>query len=82
MKNRPAYKEPISTHLRRYPEGEKEELVSTVRWVGYSAIGIFLALIVFNLLEGDYLNVLAISIGLIPIVVSLCIIEKRGGFGS
>ncbi|HKI54509.1 MAG TPA: ATP-binding protein [Anaerolineales bacterium] len=76
MKNRPAYKEPISTHLRRYPEGEKEELVSTVRWVGYSAIGIFLALIVFNLLEGDYLNVLAISIGLIPIVVSLFLLRR------
>jgi len=76
MKNRPAYKEPISTHLRRYPEGEKEELVSTVRWVGYSAIGIFLALIVFNLLEGDYLNVLAISTGLIPIVVSLFLLRR------
>ena len=76
MKNRPAYKEPISTHLRRCPEGEKEELVSTVRWVGYSAIGIFLALIVFNLLEGDYLNVLAISIGLIPIVVSLFLLRR------
>jgi len=77
MKDRPAYKEPLSIHLRRYPEGEKEELVNTVRWVGFSAIGIFLVLIVFNLLENDYLNVLAISVGIIPIFISLLLL-KRG----
>jgi len=76
MKNRPAHKESLSTLIRRYSEGEKEEIVNTVRWVGFSAIGIFLALIVFNLLENDYLNALAISIGLIPIFVSLLFLRR------
>jgi hypothetical protein len=76
MKDRPAYKEPISTALRRHPGGEKEELINTIRWVGYSAIGIFLTLIVYFLLENDYLNVLAISIGLIPLLLSLALLKR------
>ena len=76
MKNRPAYKEPLSTILRRYPEEEKEEVVSTVRWVGFSAIGIFLVLITFSLLDFRYLNALGISIGLIPIFISLFFLNR------
>ena len=77
MKNRPAYKEPLSTALRQHPEGAKEEIANTVSWVGYSAFGTFLALIIFNLLENNYVNVLAISIGLIPIILSLAILKKE-----
>ena len=76
MKSRPAHEESLSVLIRRYSEGEKEEIVNTVRWVGFSAIGIFLVLIVFNLLENDYLNALAISIGLIPIFVSLLLLRR------
>ena len=61
MKNRPAYKEPLSTALRRYPHGDKEEITNTIRWISFAAIGIFLSLIVQDLLEESYNEILAIQ---------------------
>jgi signal transduction histidine kinase len=75
MKNKSAYKEPLSTALRRHPERAKEEIVNTVRWVGFSALGIFLALIILNLLDNNYINTLALSIGVIPIILSLALLR-------
>lgn len=76
MKNRPAFKEPLSTLLRKRPQDDKEEIAKTIRWVGLAALGIFLALIVSYLLLGDYSNALIISIGIIPIVISLILIQQ------
>lgn len=76
MKNRPAYNEPISTALRRYSEGNKDEIVNTVRWVGFVTFGIFLALLIKNLLENSYKEVLIISLGIIPIVISLALLKQ------
>lgn len=77
MKNKPAYKEPLSRHLRRHPDEAKEEIIDTVRWVGYSALGLFLALILFDIFEDDYLSALAISFCLIPIIISLILLRKE-----
>lgn len=76
MKNRPTYSEPLSTILRKHPYGDKEEIANTVRWVGYSALGIFLTLLVFNFLENKFHNVLAISVGVIPIIISLRFVKR------
>jgi len=75
MKNRPAYSEPLSSVLRRYPEGNKDEIVNTVRWIGFVALGVFLALIINNLLDNSYKEVLIISLGIIPIVISLALLK-------
>lgn len=76
MKNRPKYSEPLSTVLRRNPHGNKGETVNTIRWVGFSALGIFLALIIINLLDNKYREVLTISLGLIPIIISLTLLRR------
>jgi len=76
MKNRPAYKEPLSTALRRSPHGDKEEITNTIRWISFAAIGIFLSLIVQDLLEESYNEVLPISIGLIPIGIAVILLKQ------
>ena len=76
MKNRPVYKEPLSTTLLRYPHGDKEEIANTVRWISYVAIGLFLSLIIQDLLEGNYNEVIAISIGLTSIIIALILLKQ------
>jgi signal transduction histidine kinase len=74
--NKTAYKEPLSTVLRRHPEGNKTEIASTLRWVGLSGLGMFLALLIFNLLESDYESALVIAIGIVPVIISLILIQR------
>ena len=76
MKNNPPYSEPLSSILRRHPEGSKTEIINTLRWTGFSGLGIFLALIIFNLLESDYQSVLIMSVGIVPIIIALILIRK------
>ncbi|HEY5730054.1 MAG TPA: histidine kinase dimerization/phospho-acceptor domain-containing protein, partial [Anaerolineales bacterium] len=76
MKNRGTYREPLSTLLRRHPQGSKTEIANTVRWIGYSSLGIFLVLIFSYVLEDNYLNTVVVSIGAIPIVISLMLIRQ------
>jgi signal transduction histidine kinase len=76
MKPKQIYKEPLSQSLRRHPQGSKVEIANTVRWVGFSALGIFLTLMITYLLLGSYKNALATIIGIIPIIVSLLLIRR------
>ena len=76
MNPTPKYKEPLSQSLRRHPHGSKVEIANTVRWVGVSALGIFLALTITYLLLGNYSGALITSIGIIPIIVSLLLIRR------
>ena len=76
MQNKPTYKEPISSVLRRHPHGNKDEIANTIRWVGFSTVGIFLTLIIQYLLENSFKEVLIISLGLIPIIVSLAFLKR------
>ena len=77
MKLRKAYREPLSQSWRRYPHGDKAEIAQTVRWVGFSTLGIFLALVITYLLLESYRNALAVSIGIIPIIISLWLIRQK-----
>src|SRR5512141_1977303 len=76
MSSKPTYKEPLSQSLRRHPHGSKVEIANTMRWVGFSALGIFLALTINYLVLSDYLKALVTSIGFIPIVVALHLIRR------
>jgi len=48
-----------------------------MRWVGFSALSIFLALTISYLLTDNYVNALATSIGIIPIIISLILIRRN-----
>src|SRR5262245_19732285 len=50
----PRYTEPVSTSLRRHPQGDKGEIVSTLRWVAVVCLFIFLTLTFIFLLTGFY----------------------------
>ena len=76
MKPKQIYKEPLSQSLRRHPQGSKVEIANTLRWVGFSALGIFLTMMITYLLLGNYKNALATIIGIIPIIVSLLLIRR------
>jgi len=76
MEKKPRYKKPLSTILRRHPHGSKREITNIVSWVGNFTLALFLTLILFNLLLGNYLNTLAISVGIIPIIVSLILLRR------
>ena len=76
MKDKPVYREPISTSLRWRPHENKSEMLNTVRWLGYSSLGLFLALLIFDIFEDDYAGALAITIGIIPILISLIVLRK------
>ncbi len=76
MNSGPGYKEPLSQSLRRHPHGDKVEIANTMRWVGFSALGIFLALTITYLLLGNYSRALVTSLGIIPIVISLLLIRR------
>ena len=77
MNNSQPYIEPLSSILRRHPEDSKTEIINTLRWIGFSGLGIFLALIIFNLLESDYPSVLLMSVGIVPIIIALILIRKE-----
>ncbi len=72
-----ASREPLSTILRRNPQGDKTEIMNIVRWVGFSSLGIFLVLLISYLLLEDYTNAFATSVGIIPIVISLILIRRE-----
>jgi signal transduction histidine kinase len=76
MSGKPAYEEPISTTLRRRPGDNKEEIARTVRWIAISALFIFLTLIVLEVLSNRYTVALVVSIGILPILVSILWIRQ------
>jgi signal transduction histidine kinase len=77
MNDRPAHKEPLSTALRRNPHGDKEEITRIVRWVGYSALGVCLALLMSNLLLGNYRSVVILSVAIVPMVIALFLLKRN-----
>jgi signal transduction histidine kinase len=76
MKNRLAYKEPLSTVLRRRPHGDKEEIADTILWAALTSLFLFLALIIVYLLGTNYLNALALTIGIVPILISIILLRQ------
>jgi len=76
MKKRSRYTEPLSTVLRRNPQGNKTEITSTVRWVALIALFLFLTLIVSYLLADKFPNALITAIGIIPILISVILLKQ------
>ena len=76
MKKRPPDQGPISITLRRHPQGNKIELTSTIRWVAFTTLFLFLVLIIVFLLRKNYLNAETTAIGIVPILISIALLSR------
>src|SRR5689334_13615517 len=76
MNKRPALQEHISITLRRRPHGNKTEITNTVRWVAFVSLALFLVLIIISLLEGFYANAFVSAVGIIPILISIIMLNR------
>jgi len=76
MRKRPAYKEPISTSLRKQPYVNEAQIIATLQWVAISSLFIFLTLLTVDLISGKYGEALVISIGVLPILVSILLLRR------
>lgn len=74
---KPFYKEPLSTALRRRNTGNEDQIAEIIRWVAYSSIFILLALIFSQLAKGKYRETLVILAGILPMITSLILIQKK-----
>ena len=72
----PRYTEPVSMSLRRHPQGDKAEIVSTIRWVALVCLFVFLTLTLIFLLPGYYKSALVSAIGIIPILFSIILLQR------
>jgi len=77
MKKKPRYSEPLSTVLRRHPHGSKTEIASTVRWVAWISLALFLALSVSFYISNRYTNLMIALIGIIPVIISLVLLRQE-----
>lgn len=77
MKNRPAYKEPLSNTLRRHAHRDKSEITSTVRWIAIIALILFLVLLITYLLADSQKSALTVSIGIVPILISIRLLRRN-----
>ena len=77
MKNKPAYKEPDSTPLRRHAHGDKTEIVNTVRWIAIISVALFSVLIGLYLSSENYINAVAVSIGMLPIAYAIILLRQN-----
>ena len=77
MKQKRTYQEPLSQALRRHPRGDKAETTTTVRWVAYVSLFLFLILDASYLLLESYPNALAVAIGIVPIILSLVLLRRE-----
>ena len=67
----PRYTEPVSMSLRRHPQGDKAEIVSTIRWVAVVCLFLFLTQTFIFMLTGLYRSALVSAVGVIPILISI-----------
>ena len=77
MDKRPAYKEPLSTSLRRHLYGNEEQIAEIIRWVAFSALFTLLAFVITKLINSKYVEALVILTGTLPIIISLVLIRRR-----
>lgn len=68
--------EPLGKFLRSHSDANRVEIARTVRWVGFSALGIFLTLTFSYLLLRKFENALVTIVGIVPIVISLTLMRK------
>lgn len=77
MEQKPLSTGPGSLTLRRFPQGNKDEILGTIRWVALISLLLFLTLIVVFLLTGDYWSALGCAVGIIPIGGSLVLLRRE-----
>jgi signal transduction histidine kinase len=76
MNNKSVYKEPLSTSLGRHLHGNELPTASAISWAAISSLLILLALIVVGLINNNDSQVLVISIGILPILISIWLIRR------
>ena len=76
MNNKSVYKEPLSTSLRRHLHGNELQTASAISWAAISSLLIFLALIAVGLINNNDRQALVITIGILPIVVSIFLFRR------
>ena len=72
----PGYEESLSTKLGRRLQGNEQQTVAALRWLAIVSLFIFLAQLVDKLLQRNDRQALAISIGVLPILISLLFIKQ------
>jgi signal transduction histidine kinase len=77
MAKKTAFTGPVSVTLRRHPHGDKEEIVSTIRWVAFMCLFIFLTLTLIFVLSGFYRSALISTVGIIPILISIFLLRQN-----
>lgn len=77
MAKKTAFTGPVSVTLRRHPHGDKEEIVSTIRWVAFMCLFIFLTLTLIFVLSGFYRSALTSTVGIIPILISIFLLRQN-----
>jgi len=76
MAKPPMYTGPISRTLRRRPQGDKAEIVSTIRWMALACLFLFLTLTCMFLLTGYSRSALASAVGIVPILISIRLLQQ------
>jgi signal transduction histidine kinase len=77
MKKIPAYEESLSLNLGRPLRGNEQQTVAALRWLAVVSLFVFLALLIDKLLQRNDRQALVISIGIVPILVSLLFIRQE-----
>src|SRR5262245_41653051 len=71
------YSKLLSTSLRRHPHRNEPQIAVAIRWAAISSLFIFLALIAVGLINNNYRQAIVISIGILPILISI-LMTNRG----
>ena len=77
MAKQPMYTGPISQTLRRRPQGDKAEIVSTVRWMALACLSLFLTLTFMFLLSGSYRSALVSATGIVPMLYCVRLLQRN-----
>src|SRR5215212_8957912 len=76
MKKIPNHKESLSSHMGRRLRGNEQQTAAALRWLAIVSLSIFLALLVSGLLQHNTTQVLILTIGILPILLSLWFIKQ------
>ncbi len=72
----PDHKESLSNHMGRRLRGNEQQTAAALRWLAVVSLSIFLALLVSGLLQQNNTQVLILTIGILPILLSLWFITQ------
>ena len=76
MNKLPDYKELLSINMGRRLRGNEQQTTAALRWLTIVSLSVFLALLTTGLLQHNNTQVLILSIGILPILLSLLFIRQ------